>query len=162
MASTITSADLKVQITETCELNGKDQGGTYIQTISGINETVKRIVTVSTTEMGLIGMGTAISTDLGLSHVAGVFDEDDVRYMRITNLDDENFIELIFRDEDSTEFAIKLDAGYSFLYSAGSAGVVDTMHAAGSAITVSLNDLVDITGKANSANCDVEVFVASV
>ena len=35
------------------------------------------------------------------------------------------------------------------------------MHAGGSALTVSLNDLVDITVDADTASCNVEVFVAS-
>jgi len=35
------------------------------------------------------------------------------------------------------------------------------MHAAGSAITVSLNDLVDITALADTDSVDVEVFVGS-
>jgi hypothetical protein len=42
-----------------------------------------------------------------------------------------------------------------------SGGVLDTMHAGGSALTVSLNDLVDITADADTAACDVEVFVGS-
>ena len=42
-----------------------------------------------------------------------------------------------------------------------SGGVVDTMHAGGSALTVSLNDLVNITALADTAACDVEVFIAS-
>ncbi len=66
------------------------------------------------------------------------------------------------RDEDSTEFAIKVDAGHSFIYPGdNSGGVVDTMHAGGSALTVSLNDLVDITAIADTDSCDVEVFVGS-
>jgi hypothetical protein len=35
------------------------------------------------------------------------------------------------------------------------------MHAGGSALTVSLNDLVDITATADTDSCDVEVFVGS-
>ena len=93
----------------------------------------------------MLGFATASSTDLSKSYLAGQFDEDDVRYIRITNLDSSNHLTLIFRDEDSTEFAIKVDAGHSFIYPGdNSGGVIDTMHAAGSAITVSLNDLVDI------------------
>ena len=79
-----------------------------------------------------------------------------------TNLDDTNHVTLIFKDEDATEFAIKVDAGHSFIYPGdNSGGVVDTMHAGGSALTVSLNDLVDITADADTDSCDVEVFVGS-
>ena len=38
---------------------------------------------------------------------------------------------------------------------------VNTMHAGGSALTVSLNDLVNITALADTAACDLEIFVAS-
>ena len=91
-----------------------------------------------------------------------MFDDGDVRYIRITNLDSTNHLTLTFRDEDSTEFCMKVDAGHSFIYPGdNSGGVKDTMHAAGSAITVSLNDLVDITALADTDSCDVEVFVGS-
>ncbi len=61
------------------------------------------------------------------------------------------------------------DKGTKILYCNGTdvvdtnigGGVKDTMHAAGSAITVSLNDLVDITAIADTDSCDVEVFVGS-
>ena len=155
-------ASLTVTLTEAVTLNNRDQGATTRLNISSINEVVKRIVTVSTTESGLVGFSTASSTDLGKSYLAGQFDEDDVRYVRITNLDSTNHIILTFRDEDNTEFAVKVDAGHSFIYPGdNSGGVVDTMHAGGSALTVSLNDLVDITADADTSACDVEVFVAS-
>ena len=40
-----------------------------------------------------------------------MFDDGDVRYIRITNLDSSNHIVLTFRDEDNTEFKMKVDAG---------------------------------------------------
>ena len=68
---------------------------------------------------------------------------------------------LTFKDEDNTEFAVKLDKGQSFIYNGDlSGGVVDTMHAGGSALSVSLNDLVNITADADTASCDMEIFVA--
>ena len=91
-----------------------------------------------------------------------MFDDGDVRYIRITNLDSSNHIVLTFRDEDNTEFKMKVDAGHSFIYPGdNSGGVVDTMKAAGSALASGLSDLVDITVDADTAACDVEVFVAS-
>ena len=155
-------ATLTTTIKEEITLNNNSYNNERSLDISSINEVVKRIVTVSTTESGLLGFSTASSTDLSKSYLAGQFDEDDVRYIRITNLDSTNHIILTFRDEDSTEFAIKVDAGHSFIYPGdNSGGVVDTMHAGGSALTVSLNDLVDITADADTDSCDVEVFVGS-
>ena len=163
MASTITAGTLKVTLTEQIILNGRDQGSKNTLSISSINEVVKRIVTITTTETGLLGFATAPSTELSLSYRAGQFDEDDARYIRITNLDDTNHIMLRFRGENAAEFVLKLDYGQSFIYNGDlSGGVVDTMDAAASAIsTHTLEDLVDITAQADTASCDVEVFVAS-
>ena len=82
-------------------------------------------------------------------------------YIRITNLDDTNHVTLTFKDEDNTEVALLLDKGQSFIYNGDlTAGVVNTMHASGSALTVSLNDLVNVTALADTAACDLEVVVA--
>ena len=156
MASTITSAKLKVTITETIKLKGKDQGATTELTINDINEVSSRIVTVPTSEVEIVAMSTAVSS--------GTFVEGDVRYIRITNLDDTNHVSLTFKNEDNDEFGVKLDKGQSFIYNGDmSGGVVDTMEAAASAITPgTFADLVNITALADTAACDLEVFVASV
>ena len=123
-------------------------------------------MTASTTESGLIGFLSALSsvgvTANKVGYMAGMFDDGDVRYMRITNLDSSNHIMLTFRDEDNTEFRVKVDAGHSFIYPGdNSGGLVDTMKASGSALSSGLSDLVDITVDADTAACNVEVFVAS-
>ena len=160
-------ANLKVTIREELTLNGYDQGATNTLTISGINELSKRIVTATTTEAGLLGFLSALSnvgvTANKVGYLAGILDDGDVRYMRITNLDASNHITLTFRDEDNTEYRMKVDAGHSFIYPGdNSGGLVDTMKAAGSALITGLADLVDITVDADTASCDVEVYVASV
>ena len=157
-------ATLTTTIKEAITLNNIDYGSERSLDISSVNEVVKRVVTASTTECGLIGFLSALSsvgvTANKVGYIAGMFDDGDVRYIRITNLDSSNHIMLTFRDEDNTEFRMKVDAGHSFIYPGdNSGGVKDTMHAAGSAITVSLNDLVDITALADTDSCDVEVFV---
>ena len=160
-------ANLKVTIREELTLNGYDQGATNTLTISGINELSKRIVTATTTEAGLLGFLSALSsvgvTANKVGYLAGILDDGDVRYIRITNLDGSNHITLTFRDEDNTEFRMKVDAGHSFIYPGdNSGGLADTMKAAGSALASGLSDLVDITVDADTASCDVEVYVASV
>ena len=155
-------ATLTVKVIEEITLNNNSYNSERSLDISSVNEIVKRIVTVSTTETGLLGFATASSTDLSKSYLAGQFDEDDVRYIRISNLDSSNHIILTFRDEDSTEFAIKVDAGHSFIYPGdNSGGVADTIKSAGSALASGIDNLTDITVDADTAACDVEVFVAS-
>jgi len=157
MTSTVTAATMTVKITETIKLNGRDQGADNTLTIASVNEVSKRIVTATTTEQIILAFGTAVA--------AGQFDETKVVYIRITNLDDTNFVGLIFRNENSDEFSVKLDKGQSFIYNGDLAGgVVDTMDAVDNAglTTNTFGDLVDITADADTASCDLELFVASI
>ena len=155
MTSTLTAATLTVKINESISLNGKDQGATTSLSLSSINEISKRIVTVTTTEAEVVAMSTAASS--------GTFIEGDVKYMRFTNLDDTNHITLTFKNENDDEFAVKLDKGQSFIYNGDiSGGVVDTMDAIdGTGLTISLGDLVNVTADADTASCDMEIFIAS-
>ena len=155
-------ATLTTKIIEEITLNNNSYNSERSLDISSVNEIAKRIVTVSTTESGLLGFSTASSTDLSKSYLAGQFDEDDVRYIRITNLDSSNHITLTFRDENNTECRLKVDAGHSFIYPGdNSGGVADTIKSAGSALASGIDNLTDITVDADTAACDVEVFVGS-
>ena len=154
MTSTLTAATMTVTITESISLNGTNQGATNTLSLASIAEVSKRIVNVPASEVEVVAMGTAVA--------AGTFIESTVKYIRFTNLDDTNHITLTFKDEDNTEFAVLLDKGQTFIYNGDIAGgVVNTMHAGGSALTVSLNDLVNVTALADTAACDMEIFVAS-
>ena len=155
MATTIVAADLTVTITEAISLNGQDKGSSNVLTIASITEVSQRIVNVPTSEVILLAFAASVPGP-------GAFNEADVRYIRITNKDDTNFVQLTFRDENSTEFAIKLGPGQSYIYAGTTAGVVDTMIAAGSALTVpsTFADLADVTAVADTAAVDLELFVA--
>ena len=145
---------MTVTVTETINLNGMNQGSSNTLSLASIAEVSKRIVNVPASEVEVVAMGTAVA--------AGTFIESTVKYIRFTNLDDTNHITLTFKDEDNTEFAVLLDKGQTFIYNGDIAGgVVNTMHAGGSALTVSLNDLVNVTALADTAACDLEIFVAS-
>ena len=156
MATRLTTSTLRVTIEEDLTLNGVQQGTTNVLTIPSIAEVSRRIISVPASEVTIVSMSTAVS--------AGTFAEADVRYIRITNLDNENFVSLLFKNENNDEFAVKLDYGQSFIYNADLVGgVVDTMDAVDhSGLTPgTFGDLVDITATANTAAVDLEVFVAS-
>ena len=158
MATTITAATLTVTLTEEISLNGQDKGSTNALTVASVTEVSQRIVEVPQTEINLLSFQ---ATNPG----AGTFDRADVRYIRLTNKDDTNYVVLVFTDGNSTEFILKLDAGKSFIWGCdNSGGVVGNMLASGSAITVNSTamsgDLVTISAIANTANCDLEIFVA--
>ena len=119
MATTVKSSTLKVTVEEEIVLNGARQDSKNVLRISDINEISKRIVTVPASEVTLVSMSTAVA--------AGTFNEANVRYIRITNLDDTYHLTLVFKNEFNHEHCIKLDYGQSFIYNGDlSGGVVDT------------------------------------
>ena len=150
MASTVDSSTLTIRISEDVELNGKKLGNSNIQKIKGINEVSERIVTALTT-------GTTILT-LAAAAGAGTFVKDNVKYIRITNLDNTNFIRLaLITDAGGTPAAhVKIRALDSFILSSNSAATVVDSDA------VSFSNITSIKAWADTANVDLELFVASV
>ena len=156
MATTIEAATLTVTLTEQVVLNGQEKGATNSLTVSDVTEVSQRIINVPASEVVILAMGTAVA--------AGQFVESTIRYIRITNKDDTNHVTLVFRSESGDECVHKLDYGQSFIYAGdNSGGVVDTHDANDGAIgSITLDDLVDITATADTAACDLELFVAGV
>ena len=158
MATTLTNATLTVTLSESVLLRGVEQGSTNTLSISSINEVFKQIVTC-TTDRNELFAAIASGTD------KGSFLEANIRYIRVTNLDDTNHVVLFFKNESNDEIAVKLDRGQSFIYNADlTGGVVDTMDAnsAGEASSGQLADLTNVYAQADSASVDLEIFVASV
>lgn len=156
MATTISPATMRVTITEEVRLNGQDIRSTNVLVVKSVTEVSKRLVSVPTSEVVILAFAAS-------NPAAGSFVEADVRYIRITNKDNTNHATLVFRSENAAECAHKLDAGHSFIIAAdNSGGVVDIHDASASALTVSFDDLVDITALADTAAVDLELFVAGV
>tara|TARA_B100000131_G_scaffold159134_1_gene154247 strand:- start:4 stop:483 length:480 start_codon:yes stop_codon:yes gene_type:complete len=157
VATTLSNATLTVTLTESINLNGSDQGSTNTLSIDEVNEVYKRIVTVTTNEVEILAMDTAIA--------GGTFDTSKVMYIRITNKDNANHAILTFKSVGNHEFAVKLDKGQSFIYNGDIAnGVAATMDADSGPLTLSLADLVNITADADTTeggtSVDLEIFVA--
>ena len=159
MASTITSATLKVTLTERVVLNGRDHGSANTLSISGINEVSKRIITVTTTESVIATFSSAVAS-------AGHYVAADTRYIRFTNLDDTNFVTLTFRNQDNDEAAIKLDAGQSFIWNGdnanGMTAVFNATQDADAASSTNFGSLTNIQADADTGSCNLEVIIASV
>ena len=159
MASTITSANLKVKITEEVILDGKDQGDTTEITISSISEISKRILTITTTE-------STIATFSAATASAGHYIAADVRYIRFTNKDDTNFITLTFRNQDNDEVAIKLDFGQTLVWNGdnvnGMTAVFNATQDADAASSSNFGSLTNIQADADTSSCNLEMFIASV
>ena len=157
MATTIAAAPLTVTISENIALQGKKLGTVTINTIQNIKAADKRILTATTDKLEYAAFGTGVSK--------GTYNEANVRYIRITNKDDENFVVLFFTNESSDEVAVKLDYGQSFIWNGDlNGGVVDTMDAnsGGAAASGQLADITKIQMQADTASVDVEMFIASV
>ena len=169
---------LKVEIRETITLKNNNKYDAYNRfTLDGINYVDKRIIRVpigGTEVMSLSGSG-----------ATQVYKEEDVRYMRFTNLSPFNPIIIEFQNEDNDSFVTKIGQGLSFIYSGASgSGVINTMDASSGSfgpidINLSnyagLSDLTTITAKASGSsneytgdtsgsvhNVDMEIFVAAV
>jgi hypothetical protein len=159
MTSTVTAATLTVTITELITLNGAALGGTNTLDIGSINEVSKRIVTATTTETEILSFGAAFS---GHGFVIG-----NVRYIRITNLDDTNSVTLTFKNQGNDECAMLLDKGQSFIFNGdlanGVQDVIDCTENAGVDPGLSgVGDLSNVTVWCDTASCDIEIFVASI
>ena len=89
MASTISAATMTVEITEKIVLNGRDQGATNKLSISSIKDVSKRIVTVPAS-----GDTTVLRFRTATSTADNALDLQNVKYFRITNLDDTNSVNL--------------------------------------------------------------------
>ena len=154
MATTVTPATLTVKITETIHLNGRDNGGETTLSVSDVNEIFKRIVSVPNSEVTLY--------ETHDTNVAGAtFDDDNVKYVRITNLDDTNYILLVIKNAGNDEAVYKLATGESFILH-GHDTVFNSDNAAITDITAGLSSIDKVSARADTAAVDVEVFIASV
>lgn len=147
MATSITAADLTVTITESVTLAGSDRGSAHKLTISDVTEVDSRIINVGTSETDIIGFGSA--------NGQGSFVRTDVKYIRLTNKDDTNYITLGMSKSGADTFYIKLEAGKSVMFGNDDLEV-DASGGASSAFVEADN----ISAKANGAACDLEYFVA--
>jgi len=154
MASTITSATLTVTIQESITLGGTQFGGIKQLEITGINEAYKRIVKCANSQT------TTIATFNGNAFAAdNAIDVEDAKYMRITNLDDSNSVELAIVGA-ATLYQIRLGAGESHIL-----GAPDDLMLAEADTTPSFGTMADIASiQVNPAgnDVDVEILVASV
>ena len=143
MASTITNATLAVTITEAVTLNGKSYGNINNLSVANVNEVDERILTIPTSEVGVVTFGSAAG--------AGTFVRSNVKYLRITNKDDTNFISLHITSA-TDDVWLKVEAGKAFVLGNGDLETAGAF-SAWAAIT-------DITAIADTAAVDVEYFIA--
>jgi hypothetical protein len=153
MASTISSATLTVTITEAVSLNGSAQGATNTLSIASINEIFKRIVTCTASQTT-----TVLTFNADVHGAAGAIDLQDAKYIRITNKDDTNALELAVVGA-ATLYQVELAAGESHVL--GNPEAVMLAEADTSPSFGTMADLASIQVNPGGNAIDVEVFVAS-
>ena len=153
MASTISASTLTVKITESVTLNGSDQGATNTLTISSINEVFKRIVTCTASQTT-----TLLTFNADVHGAAGAIDLQDAKYIRITNKDDTNALELAVVGA-ATLYQVEIAAGESHVLGNPEALMLAEEDTSPSFGTMANLGSIQVNPGGNAI--DVEVFVAS-
>ena len=151
-------ATLTTKVIETLTLNGQKYDSTQTKTISDITQVLKTIVECPTSEINLLTFASAAT---GIS----TLDQDDVEYVRLTNLDSTNYITIGIEKESSTASvaAFRLDAGRSFILCTSNAATEHPQFFTsdgGHGSSGTQIDIETITALANTATCKLELFVA--
>ena len=108
MATTVTTATLTVQIKEEITLNGTAYDTTVSKSITGVGNIFKRIFSIPASSS--VTLATFISTVTD-----NQFDVEDVKYIRVTNLDDTDAL-VLTKAFNSTSSATELKAQSSVVY----------------------------------------------
>ena len=152
-------ANLVTTITESITLNGKERGSTTSLTIGSVTEIFHRIVTCPS------GSDTTVATFRAATSTAdGALNLDNVKYIRLTNLDDSNPINLSLQATSagggaaSMSTTILVAAGRSFIMGTPNDGIA--LDDDQENIVTSLGDLESLLVDPSSNNVTVEVFIA--
>ena len=148
-------AVLTTTITEEVYLNGSNRGSTNTVSVTGVNDIMHRIVEVTS---NIVGYTELISFD---TYPGGsVFNPNDMRYLRVTNVDKATTptsINLKVQTANN-EHIVVLEANESYLI------FNDNIYAGtgvDQAFTLADIKTVKAAG-ASASSCPVEIFVASV
>ena len=150
MATTVTAATLSVTVTESITLNSVVRNSKATTTIASIGEISNRIMSITNATNGtdIVDISTAAS--------AGTYSKTALKYMRITNLDDTNFVVIQFTDSSSHYWELKLEAGKSLVI--GDTSSIDDQ---ADIDNFSASAIAKVIGKANTAAVDIEIYISS-
>ncbi len=150
MATTVTPATLTTTISESITLNGV----TYDKTTT---KSIASVAVYSSTVYQLKASTTHALVNFASIPTGTRFDTEDFKYMRITNLDDTNAVNINLTDASDAALGLQLNAGESFILSALN---IDA-NTSGSALTTlpHLAEAVSIITGANET--DVEIVIAT-
>jgi hypothetical protein len=157
-------ATLKVTIKEELVLNGKDVGNSNYIAIAGVNNAEHRVVTLpqDSEQSILLFHPTAIS--------AGTIIDDSLKYLRLTNLDQDNNIQVRIiegTDPNSQQYAVVVEPGESYIlgnddmYGESTTATDNPNSLAGAAVNAALANIDAIYAMAVGSDCELEMFLAT-
>lgn len=158
-------ATLKLSIKEELVLNGKDRGSENILSIAGVTQSFHRIVTCPTGEDTTVATFRNKVTTVADAAVDGSLDLEDVKYIRVTNLDAANPLNLSLQIAGgkngvaSMSTTVLVAAGGSFIMGVPDDGIATSD--ADANIVTNMTDLESILIDPLANSINVEVFIAS-
>ena len=149
MSSTVSKSTLTVIIDESVKLKDNEFKSRQSVKINNINEISQRLVSVPTSQITLLQLSSSVGS--------GTYKTSDLKYLRMTNLDNENYIRLYFTSGSSGNgFDVKLGALQSYIVTNASI----SGSAAGGTFD-SFTNFDTLKADANTAACNLELFLAS-
>ena len=157
-------ANLRVTHTEDITLNGQQFGNTNTYSISGINNIYKRIITCPANVDTTI-LRTGVTVDVTDSSM----DVQNVKYIRVTNLDGNNSVNLNLQIDvtESGSGASAVNETATILLAAGESFVMGTSHDsvaaydADGSVQTTLHDLESILIDPSANEVKLEIIAAS-
>ena len=156
-------ATLTSTITESITLNGAERGSSNVVSISSVTQVFHRIVTCPASQDTTLATFDAAVDDA--AGTAGALDVNDVKYIRVTNLDDTNPINLSLQiDADENDSAadesatLLVGAGKTFVMGAAADAVA--VSDANATIVTTLHHLESLLVDPGTNSETVEVFIA--
>ena len=149
MATTLTASTLKVSVKEEITLNGKKHEYRQEQSIANINMISQRIVRVPASTEIILAFN---STTIG----AGQYVAGSVKYIRITNLDNENYLNIGLRKSSADVAYFKIEKGDTMVFHN-----TELQAKSDGGGWSAWSTLTDIIAYAPDGAVDAELFVAS-
>ena len=154
MGSKIQNSQLTVVLKEEIEIGNQTYGNRNTIQVKGIADVSQRVISVPVAD-------TTTLMELSGSVGAGTFGIESIKYARVTNLDNNNWVRLSFISSSAepanyNKYDVRLDAGQSYIFT--------NSKISGSSAGAAFDSYVDFTSlkaKANSSTVDLELFVAT-
>jgi len=160
-------ADLKVTIREELTLNDYDHGARNSLVIADIDEVFRRILTCpANNETTIARFRSSVGNASGTATFDSALDVQDVKYVRVTNLDSSNSLTLSLQvevgEDDSgadTSASVLVEAGKSFIMGSPHDGI--NLSDTNANLVTDLVDLDSLVVQPGGNAVNVEVYIAS-